>query len=191
MTCTLDTYWTLLICIRYLLLLTTYFSCPTAPHILRSVSVSSSRFQRIQNHLIPTSYEGHITKTVQGCWLNPRWTWRPSWSRLVTWRWSRFVHVQRGDVLINADYSVWDSHFRRPFTRISNLFKRKVSKSSSCESPHHFGPKGSISSLAKQSAFIPTFLKEEAGKLKRHQIDEWIHFLRLMNEYTSCFRFTD
>ena len=132
-----------------------------------------------------------LLKPCRGCWLNPRWTWRPSWSRLVTWRWSRFVHVQRGDVLINADYSVWDSHFRRPFTRISNLFKRKESKSSSCESPHHFGPKGSISSLAKQSAFIPTFLKEEAGKLKRHQIDEWIHFLRLMNEYTSCFRFTD
>ena len=65
-------------------------------------SVSSSRFQCIQDHLIPAPYEGDIAETVLGCWLNPRWTWKPSWSRLVTWRWGRFVHVQRGDVLITS-----------------------------------------------------------------------------------------
>jgi hypothetical protein len=62
--------------------------------------ISSSWFQRIQDHLIPTPYEGDIAKTIQGCWLNPRWTWKPSWSRLVTWRWGQFVHVHCGDVLI-------------------------------------------------------------------------------------------
>ena len=35
-------------------------------------SISSSRFQRIQDHLIPTPYKGDIVETVQGCWLNPR-----------------------------------------------------------------------------------------------------------------------
>jgi len=35
-------------------------------------SVSSSRFQHIQDHLIPTPYEGDIAETVQGSWLNLR-----------------------------------------------------------------------------------------------------------------------
>ena len=65
-------------------------------------SVSSSRFQRIQDHLIWTSYEGDITETVQMCLLNPRRTRWLSWLRFVTWEKPWYERVQHVDVLINT-----------------------------------------------------------------------------------------